>query len=236
MGDIIMIYLMSDIHGDYKRFQRMLKKIKLGVDDRLYILGDIIGRGTENLDMLEFCMNESNIYLIKGDHELFMQLYLENSSIDISKWKQWDGQNTINELKNVTDKEKKMYVKYLKELPFYIEICEFNIKYILTHSGYNADIDSILNDDGKVDTKLTIEKSVNQDERNYLISKDIHYIPAGIKFDRYIIVGHHTTIRYGEDKIMKNKRYMNINCGNSIRDSGGKLSCICLDTMQEWYV
>lgn len=235
-GIKVMIYLMGDIHGDYKRFQKMLRKIKFSNDDKLYILGDIIDRGIENLEMLKFCMNSSNIALIKGNHEYFMQLYLEDSNLTTSNWSKWGGQNTIEELKNISTEEKEMFLNYLRSLPYYIEIDEFDIKYTLTHTGYDADVEPIINENGKVDIKQTIEKSIKYNEFNYLISSDIHYIPAGIKFDRYLIVGHHPTIKYGENKIMKNKRYMNIDCGNGFREDGGKLSCICLDTKQEWYI
>ena len=39
-----MIYVMSDIHGQKRRFDSVMKQINLQPDDTLYILGKPIGR------------------------------------------------------------------------------------------------------------------------------------------------------------------------------------------------
>ena len=53
-------YVMSDIHGQYSLFERMLDKIKFSDTDDLYILGDIIDRGPENIKMIEKVFSNSN--------------------------------------------------------------------------------------------------------------------------------------------------------------------------------
>ena len=40
-------YVRSDVHGQYKAYTKMLKKIDLKAEDTLYILGDVIDRGPE---------------------------------------------------------------------------------------------------------------------------------------------------------------------------------------------
>ena len=39
-----MIYVMSDIHGKYDKFIKMLELIEFSENDELYILGDIFDR------------------------------------------------------------------------------------------------------------------------------------------------------------------------------------------------
>ena len=39
-----MKYVMSDIHGNLDRFEKVLKQIDLQDDDKVYILGDVIDR------------------------------------------------------------------------------------------------------------------------------------------------------------------------------------------------
>lgn len=39
-----MIYVMSDIHGCYDKYQTMLEVIKFTADDTLYVLGDVPDR------------------------------------------------------------------------------------------------------------------------------------------------------------------------------------------------
>lgn len=42
-----MIYIMSDLHGCYDLYQKMLKTIKFSQTDMLYIIGDVIDRGKD---------------------------------------------------------------------------------------------------------------------------------------------------------------------------------------------
>lgn len=56
-----MIYVMSDIHGDYFHFSQMTEKIRLSSEDRLYILGDAVDKGKENLRVLRRIYRSENI-------------------------------------------------------------------------------------------------------------------------------------------------------------------------------
>lgn len=65
-----MKYVMSDIHGCYETFLKMLKRIKFSNNDILYILGDVVDRGPEPIQALQYIMNKKNIFMIKGNHEV----------------------------------------------------------------------------------------------------------------------------------------------------------------------
>ena len=39
-----MIYVISDLHGRFDRYQQMLEVIEFTLDDTLYVLGDVIDR------------------------------------------------------------------------------------------------------------------------------------------------------------------------------------------------
>ena len=43
------IYVLSDLHGHYNIFIKMLEKINFSDDDVLYILGDCCDRGPDSL-------------------------------------------------------------------------------------------------------------------------------------------------------------------------------------------
>ena len=49
-----MYYVISDIHGDYESFYKMLHQINFSSDDYLYILGDIVDKGQDNLRLLQY--------------------------------------------------------------------------------------------------------------------------------------------------------------------------------------
>ena len=51
-----MIYAMSDLHGCYDKYIKMLEKINFSNDDTLYILGDIVDRGADGIKILQDIM------------------------------------------------------------------------------------------------------------------------------------------------------------------------------------
>lgn len=64
-----MIYVMSDIHGCYDEFMKMIDLIQLKENDALYILGDVIDRGNGSLQILDYIMSHKNIKMLLGNHE-----------------------------------------------------------------------------------------------------------------------------------------------------------------------
>ena len=71
-----MIYCMSDIHGDYEKYRRMLETISLCGEDTLYILGDAVDRGPEPIPILLDMMQRPNVRPVLGNHEYMAALCL----------------------------------------------------------------------------------------------------------------------------------------------------------------
>ena len=46
-------YCISDIHGEYDRYIKMLQLVDFSADDTMYILGDVIDRGPDSIKLLE---------------------------------------------------------------------------------------------------------------------------------------------------------------------------------------
>lgn len=75
------IIVISDIHGHIDILKNLLQKVAITPEDRLIILGDIINKGPNNLDTAEYIMSladQENIYIMKGNHELFITHFLFN--------------------------------------------------------------------------------------------------------------------------------------------------------------
>ena len=72
-------YVLSDIHGNFEIFKRMLDKIQFNSHDQLYILGDICDRGPCSLDIYFYIQKFDNITLLKGNHEYMMQEALKEA-------------------------------------------------------------------------------------------------------------------------------------------------------------
>lgn len=238
MGDTqTMIYVTSDIHGDYVHFAQMMEKIGLSSEDRLYVLGDAVDKGKENLQVLRHIYCSENICLIKGNHEYLCERYLTGTvSGDI--WDACGGRNTREEVDSLTIEERMKLRDYLRGLPIYKEIKAGEKEYFLTHSGFHADYEIQVPETGLVDIEASVLAAAEADQERYLFSDDIHYIPASVQFDKRIIVGHYPTLflpDYKRPWIYHGKRYMDIDTGNERRQEGGRLACIRLEDGREFY-
>ena len=59
----MLVGVISDIHGEYDLFMKMLEKIKFQDTDTLYILGDILDRGPNPIQLLRRLMELSLIHI-----------------------------------------------------------------------------------------------------------------------------------------------------------------------------
>ena len=65
-------YAIGDIQGCFTKFTQLLEKINFNPNkDKLWLVGDIINRGPESTQMLEWAYNnQDNINIVLGNHEL----------------------------------------------------------------------------------------------------------------------------------------------------------------------
>ena len=84
-----MIYCVSDIHGEYDLFCRLLERIRFSAADELYVLGDMTDKGPQTVKLCDFLRKESNIHCIAGNHEYdFLKKYhsaMKTEEIDFDK-------------------------------------------------------------------------------------------------------------------------------------------------------
>ena len=71
-----MDYCISDIHGYYDLFCRLMDKIGFGGGDRLFVLGDMIDKGPSGIRLAKLLFSLPNVYCIAGNHEYdFLKYY-----------------------------------------------------------------------------------------------------------------------------------------------------------------
>lgn len=217
---------MSDIHGCYDMFIEMLEKINFKDEDELYILGDIIDRGDKPIDILNYIINHKNITLLKGNHEDMMCSYLLDG--DLSLWMYNGGCTTYNQILINND------VNYIHQVCDYFKKCPTIMvvdKFILVHGG--IDFPENYND-------LSIDEFIEcQDEEDCLWQRS--HIGNEKQFKDYTIICGHTPTQVIEDnqkdvKIVHRLGHKYIDCGCHYKLNGGKLSCLRLDDLAEYYV
>lgn len=217
---------MSDIHGCYDKFIEMLKLINFTELDELYILGDIFDRGKEPLKILDYIVGHKNITLLKGNHEKMFEEAFETG--DYSLWYYNGGQTThSNIIEGGLDKEQQVY-HYIRRLPL-LKVVD---KFILVHAGLFLPDN---HDELELDELLKL-----QSEEYCVWTRD--NIDYEEQFKDYTIIVGHTPIQsiiISEDcipKILKRDGTIYIDCGCCFTTINGKLACLKLDDMKEFYV
>lgn len=71
-----MRYCISDLHGKYELFQKLLNVIHFSEQDTMYICGDIIDKGESSIRLAKYISSFPNMHCILGNHEYaFLQYY-----------------------------------------------------------------------------------------------------------------------------------------------------------------
>ena len=221
-----MIYVMSDLHGEYDKFLKMLELIEFSSKDTLYILGDVIDRGKNAVKIIEYIRSSENIHMLMGNHEQLFMLAYDNPEYMIP-WIQNGGDVSYKEMKEEGFDYMKEIYDYFSKLPMYKIIDKF----ILVHAG--IDVPSIAD-------KFTIEELMDiQSDEDLLWNRD--FVNSGAYYKDYtVICGHTPTVNYMKDnkkaKILHSKGKIMIDCGASFEESNGRLGCLRLDDLEEFYI
>ncbi len=224
-----MDYCISDIHGYYGLFCRLLDKIRFCGGDRLFVLGDMIDKGPEGIRLAKLLFSMPNVVCIAGNHEYdFLKFYrglmsqTEDYDLVLRECRNYfsDG--------NLLDWDT---VDRFDLLPFYVETKNF----IGVHAGIPVRDGQIL-----PVSQATCEQLVY--DRRF---KDADVLPQGGK----CVVYGHTPVRYmtGRDEILLCPRCNSMQGSVNIADYckvhldtgvylGGTLGCFAVDTCQVFYV
>lgn len=230
-------YVISDIHGEYEKFEKLLQTIDFKDDDTLYILGDILDRGPHPIKTLMKIMEMPNAICIVGNHELmamdclkFLSQEITDQSLDsldvemldnLVTWQYNGSKSTIEEFRELSPDMRQDVIEFLGEFLIYEEVTVGNRDFILVHAGLG---------------NYSPEKGIEDYSLHELIWERADY---SIKYfeDKCVVSGHTPTQSIDENPrpgyIFKANNHIAIDCGAHY--AGGHLAAICLDTMDEFY-
>lgn len=218
------IYVISDLHGEYDLFLKLLQEISFDkTNDKLYILGDVIDRGSQSIEILQHVYNnQDSIVLLKGNHEEMMVDCLLNH--DYYMWFYNGGGSTYQQYSQLPENTQIKLFYFVKGLPYLLRIEVEDRVFILAHAGVEAD------ENGQI--------YVNQDIEYLLWARDEFLYDTDIVNDMTVIVGHTPTpmiLGHKKDTIWHSRcgKKICIDCGSVFT---GVLACLRLDDMREFYV
>ena len=227
-----MTYVISDIHGMYDKYISILNLIGFSDDDELYVLGDAVDRGDKPAEVLLDMMKCPNVYPIIGNHELMTMSVLDvmfngekDSSVPmealLGDWLINGGAVTLDSISKRSVAERLDIIDYLSEFTNFETVDIGNKSFIMVHSGFEN-----FSPDRKLSDYSAEELAWHKQDPSvrYFADESV-----------YVISGHTPTrALIGESKIIHGSGNILIDCGACFEQ--GKLACLCLDTMEEFYV
>ena len=137
-----MIYVLSDIHGNQRRFASILRQIDLQQADTLYVLGDVIDRHPGGNQILRWIMRMPNVRMLLGNHEYMLLRALGFPYDDyaddgnaMAHWYRNGGQVTHDQLNRLEPELRREILEYLHSLPLHFDVEVNGICYKLVHGA-----------------------------------------------------------------------------------------------------
>lgn len=231
-----MKYVVADIHGCYEEYMELMQKIKLTDEDRLYILGDAVDRGSEPMKVLLDMMKRQNITYIIGNHDYLLLYFIRKLGLELScisnmseddvedfqAYLEDGGLVTIEAFMKLSPAEKQAVYDFLENANVYDEVIADNKRYILVHAGI---------------TNFKEEKSLDEyDVLDFICERADYSRQYFQDSNTYLITGHTPTMYINRDsssKVYIENGHIAIDCGCVY---GGKLAAYCIDSDEVIYV
>ncbi len=232
-----MTYVMSDLHGDYKKYTKMLDLIEFSDEDTLYILGDIVDRGAEPMKILYDMSMRPNVIPLMGNHEHMAEDILRLTNVEITEetietnwnedivravqeWYENGGYTTSKDFHRLTQDDREYILDYLQDFSFYEEVTVGENTFVLVHAGL---------------PDFSHEKLLDEYPALLMLYTKTDYTKRYYP-DRYLVTGHIPTFTIDpacEGKIYRKNGHIAIDCGVC---HGKALGCIRLDDLKEFYI
>lgn len=230
-----MTYVLSDIHGNLQRFKSIMAQINLQADDTLYVLGDVIDRYAGGIKILRQIMRMPNAEMLIGNHEYMMLNAIghckdaaeekENTNWRQRKiWYRNGGMVTHEQLKHYRKDTRSEIFDFIWKLSTNLEVEVNGIKYKLVHASpeENYMANYWHSEDYKDSREFAVWERWNE----------TCPVPGG-----YVLIFGHTPTCFFHNRepwsIWKSEKAIGIDCGGGFEY--GRLSCLRLDDMQEFY-
>lgn len=165
--------VIGDVHGHYDTLMILLDAIAPAGDDKVYFLGDLIDRGPQSAQVVEF-VKQSAYPCLLGNHEQMLIEVLGHGDIHgptLQAWLYSGGHSTINSYGE--EGVRQDHIDWMRTLPTYLDLGDI----WLVHAG--------------VHPRLPLEQQTA--EQFCWIREEFHSIQEPYFSDKMIITGHTIT-------------------------------------------
>jgi len=115
--------VVGDIHGCFDELTDLLDAVKLGRNDRVVAVGDLIVKGEKNREVLDLFINDERFSSVVGNHDRALRQFWRGEPIRLNQAQQ----RAASELES----HRPRYEKYLRSLPYMIDLGS----HLVVHAG-----------------------------------------------------------------------------------------------------
>jgi serine/threonine protein phosphatase 1 len=188
--------IIGDVHGHYKGLMTLMEAIAPTSNDQVYFLGDLIDRGPQSSQVVNFVKDHSYQCLL-GNHEQMLLNIFTNGQVPDSMVQAWlhsGGHATVASYQQATIPDD--HLEWFKALPTYLDLGDI----LLAHAGVDPSIPI---------AKQTAEQLCWVRDKFHTMEKP--YLP-----DKLIIVGHTITFTFPgvtPGKLAQGRGWLDIDTG-----------------------
>ena len=186
----------GDVHGHYEGLMHLLAAIAPASSDQIYFVGDLIDRGPQSSQVIEF-IRRHNYPCVLGNHEQLLLDAFPDGQVHMPALQGWlysGGQSTLGsyqEIEHLLD-----HIAWIRELPLYLDLDDI----LLVHAG--------------VDPQLAL---ADQTAQELCWIRDVFHSSTTPYFDdKLIITGHTITFtfpRVEPGQIVRGQGWLDIDTG-----------------------
>ncbi len=167
--------VIGDVHGHYDSLMILLEAIDPSSEDQVYFLGDLIDRGSQSYQVVEFVKNSGYQCLLGNHEQMFVDIALSGDSHSpaFEAWLYSGGRSTIKSYgTNKIDSENE-HIQWMQQLPTYLDLGDL----WLVHAGVHPNI------------------PLKDQNANHFcwVRREFHASPYPFFKDKLIITGHTIT-------------------------------------------
>ena len=187
--------IIGDVHGHYDTLLTLLEKLAPNNDDEIYFLGDLIDRGPQSAQVVDFVIKNAYPCLL-GNHEQMLLNTLGLGEIDNHQLQAWLYSGGYKTLISYNHKIPPEHIRWLKTLPSYLDLGDI----WLVHGG--------------VAPTIPLEEQTSQ--QMCWIRDEFHSIRQPYFPDKLIITGHTITFTFpgiAPGKLVSGAGWLDIDTG-----------------------
>jgi serine/threonine protein phosphatase 1 len=171
--------IIGDVHGSFEALLRLLDKVAPDNQDEVYFLGDLIDRGQQSLQVVDFII-KNNYQCLLGNHEYMLLKALGEKEVSEQWFQGWIESGGAATLISYNNNIPTKHIDWFKSLPNYLDLGDI----WLVHAG--------------VHPEYSLQKQTS--EQFCWIRNEFHTMNQPYFKDKLIITGHTLTFTFPEVK------------------------------------